>query len=121
MATILSIKTVSDVQGARLEMDRKVNNIITLTLEDGRSFILSPFKKVLHYFDANTIVTNAKPKIELENYYFLNTAPCNKNYFPRRKLKETTHLENSKNVYFSQVQMILKDMQTKTFSRIVRS
>ena len=87
MATILSVKTVSEIQGARLMMDTQVNKNITLTLKDGRSFIFSPFKNGLYYFDTNSIVTNSKPKSELANYSFLNTVSDNKQFFSTQEIK----------------------------------
>ena len=87
MATILSVKTVSEIKGARLTMDTQVNKNITLTLEDGRSFIFSQFRNGLYYFDTNTIVTNSKPKSELVNYSFLNTVSDNKQFFSTQEIK----------------------------------
>ena len=62
VSTVLSVKTFSEIKGARLIIDTQENKNITLTLEDGRSFIFSPFKNGLYYFGTNTIVTNTKPK-----------------------------------------------------------
>ena len=86
MATILSVKTVREIQGSRLIMDTQVNKNNTLTLKDVRSFIFYPFKNELYYFDANTIVTNTKPKTDLANY-FLNTASNNKQLFSTQEIK----------------------------------
>ena len=66
MAIILSVKTVSEIQEARLTMDTQVDRNITLTLEDGQCFILSPYRNGLCYFDTNTILTNPKSKSGLE-------------------------------------------------------
>ena len=77
MATILSLKTVSEIEGARLTLDTQVNKNITLTLKDGKSFVFSQYKNGLYYFDTKTILTNPKPKSELKNYSFLNTVSDN--------------------------------------------
>ena len=87
VATVLSVKIFSEIKGARLIMDTQENKNVTLTLEDRRYFIFSPFKNGLYYFDANTIVTNAKPKIELENYSFLKTGSDNKKLFSTQEIK----------------------------------
>lgn len=102
MATILGTKTVSETQVARLMINAQVNENVTLTLEDGKSFIFSPFKNGLYYFDTNTITTNAQPKSELENYsfFFCKKRQTTNNFFLRRKLKERTCLGKFKKVFF---------------------
>ena len=102
-------------------MDTQVNRDITLTLEDGRSVIFSPYKNGHYYFDTNTGVTNPKSKLELDNYFFLNTVSDNKQYFLRRKLKERIILESFKNIYSSLAQTLSKDTSIKIYSQIVRS
>ena len=49
MATILSVKTVSEIPGARLTMDTEVNKNITLTLGDGSIFVFSQYKNGLYF------------------------------------------------------------------------
>ena len=99
MATILSLKTVSEIEGARLTLDTKVNKNITLTLKEGNSFVFSQYKNGLYYFDTNTIVTNLETKTELKNYSFLKTVSANKQFSPPRKLKERIRLGKFKSIY----------------------
>ena len=87
MVTILSLKTVSEIEGARLTLDTKVNKNITLTLKEGNSFVFSQYKNGLYYFDTNTIVTNLKTKTELKNYSFLKTVSANKQFFSAQEIK----------------------------------
>ena len=108
MATILSLKTVSEIEGARLTLDTKVNKNITLTLKEGDSFVFSQYKNGLYFFDTNTIVTNLKPKPELKNYSFLKTVLANKQFFPPRKLKERIRLGKFKSIYFPPDQAVLR-------------
>ena len=87
MATILSIKSFSAIPGAHLTMDRRVNNISTLTLKDGRGFEFSQYKNRLYYFDKNNPVSNSKPKPELHDYSLLSTVSENKTYFSAQEIK----------------------------------
>ena len=70
MATALSLKTISEIEGARLTLDANVNKMMPLPLKEGNSFVLSQHTNGLCCFDTNTIVTNLKPKPELKNYSF---------------------------------------------------
>ena len=100
MATILSLKTVSAIPGARLHLDTATNTDITLTLQDGRVMIFRQFKNGLYFYDTNLVLT--KTKALLQNYSLLQTVTENKSFLRVKKSKERTLLENSRNTYITQ-------------------
>ena len=85
MATILSLKTVSAIPGARLHLDTATSTDITLTLSDGSIFIFKKSNNGLYFYD--TSVDLYKPKPVLHNYSFLQTVTENKTYFSRQEIK----------------------------------
>ena len=85
MATILSLKTVSAIPGARLHLDTATNTDITLTLQDGRVMIFRQFKNGLYFYDTNVDLPKTKPL--LQNYSLLQTVTENKSYFTRQEIK----------------------------------
>ena len=85
MATILSLKTVSAILGARLHLYTVTNTDITLTLQDGRVITFEQFKNELYFYTTN--VDLPKPKPLLQKYSLLQTVTENKSYFTRQEIK----------------------------------
>ena len=56
MATILSLKSVSDISGTRITLDANVINYINLSLKEGSTFVFKQYKTGLHFFDTNKSV-----------------------------------------------------------------
>ena len=53
MATIISLKTVSEIRGATLTMDTFVSKKNTLAMENGVNCIFNMHENGLNFFDAN--------------------------------------------------------------------
>ena len=85
MANILSLKTVSEIPGARLHLDTDTSSDITLTLDDGRVIIFKQFQNGLYFYDTNLDLHKTKPL--LANYSLLQTVTDNKSYFTRQEIK----------------------------------
>ena len=85
MANILSLKTVSDIPGARLHLDTATNSDITLTLQDGRVIVFKQFKNGLYFYDTNVVPSKTKPLSQ--NYSLIQTVDDNKSYFTRQEIK----------------------------------
>ena len=75
MATILSLKTISNIPGARLYLDTAANKDIKLTLEDGRVLIFKQHQNGLYFYDTNVELTKTKPL--LRDYSLLQTVILN--------------------------------------------
>ena len=71
MATILSLKTISNIPGARLHLDTAANKNITLTLKDGTVLIFKQHQNGLYFYDTNVELTKTKPL--LQDYSLLQT------------------------------------------------
>ena len=78
MATILSMKSVGSVPGARLVMNTVTNNDITLSLNDGRTFVLKQYLNGFYFFDTNSVT---KTKKTLQNYSLVQNVTEQKPYF----------------------------------------
>ena len=65
MATILSLKSVSDIPGVSITLDTNVNKNINLSLKDGRTFVFKQYKTGLYFFDTNKSVEMDKNTCEL--------------------------------------------------------
>ena len=87
MATILSLKSVSEIPGARITLDTDVSKNITLFLADGRTFVFEQYNSGLYYYDTKIPVESDKNNKELINYSFLNTVSNNKTYFTKQEIK----------------------------------
>ena len=87
MATILSLKTVSEIPGARITLDTNTSKDITLSLANGNTFVFEQYKTGLYYFDANNSVEMNKNNSELNHYSFLETVSDNKTYFTQQEIK----------------------------------
>ena len=83
MATILSMKSVSKIPGARVTMDTAVNANIIVSLKDGRVLEFMQHQNGLYYFDTNS--SNTKTK--LSHYSLLQTVSENKEYFSAQEIK----------------------------------
>ena len=81
MATILSLKSVSKIDGTHLVMDANINEIITLTLKDGTSYIFKQFEIGLYFLDTDNAEYFIKIKTTLSNYLLPQTVEDNKNLF----------------------------------------
>ena len=87
MATILSLKTVSEIKGSRLTMDTAVTKGIELTLENGDSYTFNMYENGLYFFDTNNTDHFVKSKSQLSNYSLLQTVTDNKTYFSKQEIK----------------------------------
>ena len=85
MATILSLKTVSNIPGARLHLDTANNKDTTLTLKDARVFIFKQYQNRLYFYDTNVDLT--KTKHLPQDYSLLRTVSENKSYFTPQEIK----------------------------------
>ena len=84
MATILSMKSVAAIPGARLMMDTATNNVITLFLKNRQTFVFQQFQNGLYFFDSNDVTKTNKP---LQNYSLLQTVTEQKSYFTPQEIK----------------------------------
>ena len=95
MATILSLKTISNIPGARLYLDTAANKDIKLTLEDGRVLIFKQHQNGLYFYDTNVELSKPKPLLQdysllqtvTQDYSLLQTVTENKSYFTRQEIK----------------------------------
>ena len=87
MATIFSLKSVSEISGAHITLDTDVSKDITLFLADGRTFVFEQYKTGLYYFDTNNSVKTGKNNSELTDYSLLQTVSNNKTYFTQQEIK----------------------------------
>ena len=87
MATILSLKSVSEINGTRLVMDTNINKHITLTLKDGMSYIFKQFENGLYFLDTDNAEHFIKTKTTLSNYSLLQTVADNKTYFTKQEIR----------------------------------
>ena len=81
MATILSLKTVSEIDGSRLTMDTAKDKDITLTLKSGNNFIFKQYENGLYFLDTKNPEHFVKTKSELSNYSLVQTVQANKTFF----------------------------------------
>ena len=87
LATILSMKLVTEIPGARVTMDTGLNNNIHVILKDGKVFEFVQHHNGLYFFDTNNPVPISKPKSELSNYSLLTTVSENKEFFSSQEIK----------------------------------
>ena len=87
MATILSLKTVSEIDGARVTMDTAVDKCIKLTVKNGDCYVFKMYENGLYYFDTTNTEQFIKNKSLLPNYSLLQTVKENKTYFSKQKIK----------------------------------
>ena len=102
MANIVSMKSVSQIKGARVTMDTAHGMNIIVILADGSIFNFKPYENGLYYFDLDTVAIISKPKETVTNYSFLQTVK-EKNFFLLfRKLKERICQELCSSTYTTQ-------------------
>ena len=70
MATILSLKTVSEIKGSRLTMDTAVIKGIKLTLENGDSYTFNMYENGLYFFDTKTQIILLKVNLSYPTTHF---------------------------------------------------
>ena len=87
MATILSMKSVTEISGVRVIMDTKLSTSIHIILENGKDFEFVQYRNGLYFFDTNKSPTISKPKSELSDYSLLTTVSENKEYFSPQEIK----------------------------------
>ena len=71
MATIPSLKTVSELEGSRLTMDTAVDNSIALMMKNGDTYIFKMYENGLYFFDTNNTDYFFNNKSQLFNYSLL--------------------------------------------------
>ena len=87
MATIISMKSVTEIQGARVTMDTELSTSIHVVLNDGKHFEFVQYRNGLYFFDTNKPFTISKPKSDLSDYSLLTTVSENKEYFSSQEIK----------------------------------
>ena len=87
MATMLSMKSVGEIPGARLQLGTEKSSAITLTLKDGRILKFQQYGTVLYFFDTNTDVIETKTNKSLHNYSLVQTVNDNKSYSTPQEIK----------------------------------
>ena len=87
MANIISMKTITNIEGARVTMDTSSNLNIVVTLADGETFIFKPCINGLYYFDTNMAKNSDKSKNTVTNYFLTQTVEENKKYFTVQEIK----------------------------------
>ena len=108
MATILSLKSVSEIPGARLTMDTAVDNSITFKLQDGRGLILN--NMIMTYILLAQLILQFFKKLNL----IYQTTHCSKllqtikRILLSRKSKERILHENFKSICSIQDQICSK-------------
>lgn len=101
MANIISMKTVTDIEGTRATMDTNNSANIVVTLSGGEDFVFKPCRNGLYYFDTSEVKSSDKSKNELINYSLLQTVEENKITSLYRKSKERTHQGIYNNTYIT--------------------
>ena len=71
LATILSLKSVSKIDGARLVMDTSINKHIKLILRDGMSYVFKQFENGLYFLDTDNAEHFIRTKTTVSNYSLL--------------------------------------------------
>ena len=69
MATILSLKLVSEIQGAHLTMDTDINKNINSFLKYGWTLVFEQYQNGLYFLDTNTFVNMTKTKCASKDYF----------------------------------------------------
>ena len=87
MATILSFKSVSEIEGSRMTMDTNINKNITFISKDGTSYTFKQFENGLYFLDTDNAEHFIKTKTTLSNYSLLQTVADNKSYFTKQEIK----------------------------------
>ena len=87
MANIVSMKSVSEIEGARVTMDTKHDLGISVTLDNSIFFRFEPYDNGLYYLDLDKLVSSSKTKSTVTNYSLLQTVKENKSYFTAQEIK----------------------------------
>ena len=99
MANIVSMKSITALDGVRVTMDTDLALGIFVTLKNGDIFNFEPYVNGLYYLNLDTLTNQTNTtKIAVNNYSLLQTAKENKSFSLLRKLKERMHQENFKNI-----------------------
>ena len=71
MATILSLKSVSEIDGAHLVMNTSINKHTTLTLKDRMSYVLNNLRMVYIFWTPImlNILSKLKPRYQIIHYF----------------------------------------------------
>ena len=86
MATILSLKLVSEIPGVKITMDTDVNKT-SIFFKDGHTFVFEQYQNSLYFLDTNKSVETSKSKCGFKNYSFFSTVSGNKTYFTQQEFK----------------------------------
>ena len=99
MATIPSLKTVSELEGSRLTMDTAVDKSITLTMKNGDNYIFKMYENGLYFSIQITQIISLTINLSYSTTHFLQTVTDNKTFFQSRKSKERILHEKYKSIY----------------------